>query len=68
MSDTRFKVRVHSFDDSIEILYMDRQVLYWDVQEWINEPGLVFAIAEACRLAYEDPNELYDRLVLLGKV
>lgn len=34
----------------------------WTSQEWIEDPSLVFVIAEAIRIAYEDPAEFKRRM------
>ena len=42
-----------------------RERLYWDKQEWIDEPELLFTIIDVIRKVYEDPEglqEIFDEL------
>lgn len=40
-------------EGSIHIFRDGTEVVMWDSREWIEDPSLVFVIAEAIRRAYE---------------
>ena len=46
--------------DYIQITEGKKEVAYWDIQEWIDEPEIVFSIANAVKLALTDPEKLKE--------
>jgi hypothetical protein len=63
---SRFSARIN--EDSVSIHYDGKEVLYWDIQEWIEDPKLALTIMDVIRKAYEQPHVLYDQLIELGKL
>ena len=48
--------------DHIRVVDKQKEIVYWDKQEWIEDPDVVFAIANAIDLCSRNPNELKKRL------
>lgn len=59
----KYKYTVRAYDKSgeeaVQILRGKKEVLYWDKQEWIDDPKLVLTIANAIAMALTDP-EMMD--------
>ena len=36
----------------------EKEIVYWLQKEWEEEPGIVFSIVNAVKLAYTNPNAL----------
>jgi hypothetical protein len=60
--DEVYKFSVEVYPDYIQLLCNGREVLYWDQQEWIEDPNLIRNIVELTRLAYAEPEELVEKL------
>ena len=52
--------------DYIQIKKNNKEVLYWDIQEWIDEPDLLFSICNAVSLASR--NKLDPTLKRMNKI
>jgi len=52
--------------DYIQIKKNNKEVLYWDIQEWIDEPDLLFSICNAVSLASR--NKLDPTLKRINKI
>lgn len=66
MGKSRFTAVVGQ--NEITIRYDGREVLYWTMDEWIEDPSVALAAAEAIRMAYAQPGALFEKLKKLGKV
>jgi hypothetical protein len=49
-------------DEGVSMQYHSRQVLFWNYTEWEEDPDVVLTIANACRMALEEPGQLLDYL------
>lgn len=47
-------------DEGISIDFKGESVLYWNQQEWEEDPTVVYAIAKAIEQALTEPEKLYD--------
>lgn len=54
------KYSVDVREESVVIYHDHKEVLYWDIQEFIEDPYLVFNVVEAVKTAYEKPAEMDD--------
>lgn len=43
----------------VKIQLDDDKELYWDIQEWTDDPDVLFSIANAIKLFYTDRDALY---------
>lgn len=68
MAKPKYSIKTSATPDEnfVQILRGKREVLYWDIQEWIDEPDLVIAIANAVALAMKDPEMMDIKLKELG--
>jgi hypothetical protein len=48
------KLQVIYYDDALAIMYGDEEVLYWSMDEWVDDPQILFCIVNACVTAMED--------------
>lgn len=56
-------------DDYIRIHDKENfELVYWHIDEWIDDPEVVFSIANAVKLAYSDPKLLIKTLKTFKKV
>lgn len=55
-------------EQDIMILYDGTEVMYWEMNEWVEDPTVALAAANAVRMAYEEPDKLYEKLRELGKI
>lgn len=60
--------RVVIGDDDISIRYMGEEVLYWTMDEWIEDPKLVLNITNAVQMATTAPGVLHEKLRKMGKL
>lgn len=62
------KTYINFGDDYIEILGETKdgiaRLVYWTKQEWLDDPEVVFSIANAIKLAKEKPHKLLEILSL----
>jgi len=49
-------------DNFIRIDFCGEEVLYWTENEWKEDPKLVYDIANAVKMAYNEPYNLYCKL------
>ncbi len=68
MAKPRYSIRTGSEpgEDFIQIVRGKKEVLYWDVQEWIDEPELVITIINAVAMAIGDPEMMDIKLKEMG--
>lgn len=64
--NSRFSAKVSN--ESIQINYDEKEVLYWDKQEWIEDPMLCVVIANVINEALTRPDYLYESLKKVGKL
>jgi hypothetical protein len=55
-------------DCYIAVDYKDSEVLYWDKQEWIDDPELIYTIVSVVTRAYNDPEGLLHCLISMGLI
>jgi hypothetical protein len=51
--------------DDVRILKdnnLDEEVLYWNREEWEEDPSIVPSILNAIIMAYENPQQLLDKI------
>ena len=49
-------------NDHISITHKGKELVYWDEQEWKDDPEVVVSIANAIKMAFEDVNKLKTSL------
>lgn len=62
-------IKVVYYSDAIGIYVNDLEVLYWVIDEWTEDPEVVFSIARAVEEVYDDPEKiiaLYTEQYLKG--
>jgi len=52
------KMKVNFGKDYIQILENKKEIVYWDREEWKEDPEVVFSIANAILLSQKDPQKL----------
>ena len=57
---SRYTVNVER--DAVVIRHDKDEVLYWDANEMVENPQLIFQVVHAIKIAYENP-EYMDRIV-----
>jgi hypothetical protein len=63
-----FHVEVNEEEGFIRIARHSREVLYWEMTEWEEDPEVIFKITEYITLALTQPNYFNTLLISLGKV
>ena len=53
---------IHFSEDYISIQFNGTEIVGWTESEWIEDPQVVFSIANAIHLAYTDPETLLTKL------
>ena len=51
-------IKVVYYSDAIGIYVNDLEVLYWVIEEWTEDPEVVFSIARAVEAVYHDPEKI----------
>lgn len=56
MTKKQEKCEIIFGDDYIQIIEADtkKEIIYWDKQEWIDEPEVVFCIVNGIKIALEE--------------
>jgi hypothetical protein len=47
-------------DEEIHFIQASEHLMCWTKGEWIEDPSVVYSIANAIKLAYTDPNKLRE--------
>ncbi len=68
MAKARYKIQTGADpgENFIRILRGTQEVLYWDQQEWIDDPSLVVPIANAVAMAAGDSEMMDVKLKEMG--
>ena len=53
-------MRIIAGEDFIQIVDEGTEVVYWDRQEWVENPDVVFTITEAIALSFMSPDTLRE--------
>lgn len=56
------KLSIKFFNDYIAILQGTKEIVGWDLNEWIEDPQIVFSIGHAIQLALKNPKKLVNLL------
>lgn len=61
--DNMSKEYVDFHDDYISIRNKAEEIVGWSKDEWVEDPEVVFSIANAVRIAYGEPNETVEEMI-----
>jgi hypothetical protein len=63
------RYRILLDDDSVQIIGPSKdEELYWDKQEWIDDPQVVPTIVNAVRMALSEPDKFRDVMKTLKTI
>lgn len=65
---TPYHVEVNREEGFIRIARHSREMLYWEITEWEEDPDVAFVIAEAISTALTNPEEMDTKLAAMGKI
>lgn len=55
-------IRISYTNSSIHFMHQDKEIVMWDMDEWIEDPTLVYVLVFAAEFAMLRPREFIERI------